>query len=407
MNFSLKIARRYLFSKSSATAINVISGISIFGVSVGAAALLLTLSVFNGFEDLLSRMIGRFNPDLKITAAKGKFFAVDTAQLTQIKSLKGVQVVCEAVEEVAFLEYASGQDFGILKGVDTHFSIVTGIDSTIREGIFEVGGGETTHFAVVGGGIRNRLGVDVESRRLPLSIYMPKRGEVGTLEQPFKKRFATPVGTFVVQQELDDKYVITNLELIREMLDLEQEVTSLEIKLLPDAPNNVANEIQKILGKDIIIKNRYEQDASVLKIVNIEKWMSYAICFLLISLIAFNMVGALWMMVLDKKQDISILRAMGANDKMIRRIFLNEGLLFCFWGFIFGTGVAVILYLVHTRSASGIFTLPEGFMVDRYPIAMRWTDFIVTAATVGIIGLFASLPAASRAVGISGFVRED
>lgn len=407
MNFSLKIARRYLFSKSSATAINVISGISIFGVSVGAAALLLTLSVFNGFEDLLSRMIGRFNPDLKVTAAKGKFFKLDSSQLAQIQSLKGIQSISQTVEEVAFFEYASGQDFGILKGIDTHFAQVTGIDSTIREGIFDVGGGGEIHFAVVGGGIRNRLGIDVETRRLPLSIYMPKRGEVGTLEQPFKKRFAMPVGTFVVQQELDDKYVITNLGLVREMLDLENEVTSLEIKIMPNAPKTLREDIIRLLGGDVIIKNRYEQDASILKIVNIEKWMSYAICFLLITLIAFNMVGALWMMVLDKKQDILILRAMGANDGMVRRIFLNEGLLFCFWGFIFGSIISVSLYLVHTRSSTGIFTLPDGFMVDRYPVAMRWTDFLVTAATVSIIGLLASLPAASRAVRLSSFVREE
>ncbi len=407
MRLSFQIARRYLFGKKTTNAINVISGISILGLSVGAAALLLVLSVFNGFEDLLSAMVGKFNPDLKVMAAKGKFFAVSDTQLLQIRSLPNVQAVSQNIEEVAFFEYGAGQDFGILKGVDSLFQAVVGIDSTIKEGKFTVGGVEDNR-VVSGAGLSNRLGIDVEVA-YPISIFMPRRAAVGALEQPFKKRLAIPNATFSVQQELDDKYVLTNIDLLRELLDLEGEVSALEFRLKDvSTGEKTSREIAEILGKkNVVIKNRYEQDESVLKIVNVEKWMAYAISILLIGLIAFNMVGTLWMMVLEKKNDIGILRAMGAHDHLVRNIFLAKGLWFCILGFGFGSLIAICLYAYHIYSEFGIVRLPPGFMIDRYPISMRWTDFVVTAFTIAGVGLLASLPAAIRAKNISTVIRQE
>jgi lipoprotein-releasing system permease protein len=407
MNLPFKIAQRYLFAKKNTNAINIISGISVLGLALGAAVLVLVLSVFNGFEKLISGMMSNFNPDVKITATKGKTFVTDTLKIKQLRALDGVAYVSETLEETAFFEYAKSQEIGILKGVDENFVKINGIDSTVREGKYQLQEGEN-NYAVLGGGIRNQLGVYENNMMTPLSIYMPKRGEVGILEQPFNKKLAYPAGTFVIQTEFDNQYILTNLALVRDLLGADDEVSALEIKLNPTvSASRTLSEIQNLMGPDFTVKDRYHQDEAFLKLMNMEKWLSYAILCLTLLLVAFNMVGSLWMMVLEKRKDISILKSMGATDTLIRNVFLNEGLLLCGFGLVLGFVLALVAYFLHVYTEGGLVPLPPGFATDRYPVALKGSDFVVVGITVSIIGLLASTPAALRAMKVETSMREE
>ncbi|MEM9820181.1 MAG: FtsX-like permease family protein [Bacteroidota bacterium] len=405
MNLPLNIARRYLFAKKSTNAINIISGISVFGISVGTAALILVLSVFNGFEDLITGLFSNFNPDVKVIPAKGKTFSADSVKIAAIKDIGGVEYVAQSLEEIAFFEYKGTQDFGVLKGVDQNYHAVTRIDSTVREGVYRFKDGQR-QLAVFGVGMRNKLGINIEDYLSTVSVYMPKRKRVAPTSRPFKKRLIYPVGTFVIQQDFDNQYVLCNLDFVRDLLGFKKkEVSSLEIKLSASPPSGTIAAIQQIMGPDFVIMDRYQQDEAFLKLMNLEKWMSYAILSLTLILVAFNMIGALWMIVLDKKKDIAILRAMGAHPSTIRQIFLTEGFLLSFLGMVTGFLLALFLYVV--QKMFGIVPIPPGFVVDAYPISMRFSDFTIVAITVLAIGFVASIPAALRAAQVSALIRED
>ena len=407
MNLPLKIARRYLFAKKSTNAINVITGISVFGLALGAAALVLVLAVFNGFEKLITGMMSNFNPDVKITVTKGKTFVSDTLKINQLRQLNGVEFLSETLEEIAFFEYDKSQAFGTLKGVDQNFHKINHIDTTVREGEYLLID-DKADYAVLGGGMRNQLGVYESSFATPLKVYMPKREETGILGKPFETRFLYPKGSFVIQTEFDNQYVLTNIDFMRELLNAPDEVSAFEIKLKKgiDVKQTLAD-IRLIMGDDFTVKDRYQQDEAFMKVMNIEKWMSYAILGLTILLVAFNMVGALWMIVLEKQKDITILKSMGATEKMIRNIFLNEGLLICLTGLALGFVLAMGLYFYHVYTEGGLVPLPPGFATDRYPVALKLTDFIVVSITVISIGMVASLPAAARAMRVASVTHEE
>ena len=405
MNLPLKIARRYLFAKKSTNAINIISGITIFGISVGTAALVLVLSVFNGFEDLITGLFGAFNPDVKVIPAKGKVFDVDTIKLAEIKNLIGVDIVAQSLEEIAFFEYKGSQDFGIIKGVDQYYHQVTNIDSMIREGKYEFEDG-VRNLAVLGVGMRNKLSVNVNDYLGAMSVYMPKRKEVGPISKPFKQKTIYPGGTFVIQQDFDNQYVLSSLGFVKDLLGYKNKVSAFEIKFKAGADQEgTIQSIQQILGPEFLVKSRYQQDEAFLKLMNIEKWMSFAILSLTLVLVAFNMIGALWMIVLEKKQDIAILKSMGADNTSIRNIFFSEGLLICLVGLVIGFVLAIIFYLAQTYF--GIVPIPAGFVVDAYPISMRLPDFLLVAITVILIGLVASIPPAIRATRVPALIRND
>ena len=405
LNLSLKIARRYLFANKSTNAINLISGISVLGITIGTAALILILSVFNGFEDLLSSLFSTFNPDIKVIAAKGKTFTIEDELMEKVAKTGGVVLVSQTLEEVAFFEYKGSQDFGVVKGVDDYFPQVTGIDSTIREGriVFQDRGSE---FAVVGGGMRNKLGINVEDQFAALAVYMPnKKHRAGSLSKPFKKQYTYPVGTFVNQQDFDNQYVLTSLDFTRSLLNSKNDLSALEIKLDPKAnPQKVAANLRSTLGEAFIVKDRYQQNEAYLKLMNIEKWMSFAILILMMVLIAFNMIGSLWMIVLEKKKDIAILKSMGATEKMIRNIFLLEGILLTLLGIAIGLAIAFILYLLQINY--GIISFPGSFAFEAYPIDMRFFDVMVVLVSVTVIGLLASILPARRAERVSALIRE-
>ncbi|RMF23470.1 MAG: FtsX-like permease family protein [Bacteroidetes bacterium] len=406
MILPLRIAARYLVAKKTTNAINIITGISVLGIAIGTAALVLVLSVFNGFEDLIAGLFSKFNPDVKVAPARGKTFEPDSATLQRLLQLDEVLHLSQTLEEVAFFEYRESQDFGILKGVDSNFARVTGIDSTVVEGVYKLREGRR-YLAVLGAGMRNKLTVNTGDVFEPLKVFMAKRtASAGLGSQPFRKRFCYPVGTFKIQQDFDNQYVLADLEFARDLLGYDREISALEIKLAPgaDVPAAVAA-IQGVVGPDFSVKDRYRQEEAFLKLMNIEKWMSFAILSLMLVLVAFNMIGSLWMIVLEKKKDIAILKSMGADDRLVRRIFLGEGLLLVGAGLLLGFLFAVVLYAI--QKTYGIVPIPEGFVVDAYPISMRPIDFLAVTAVVLTIGLLAALPPALRAQRVPPIIREE
>jgi lipoprotein-releasing system permease protein len=379
LNIPALFARRYLFAKRSTNAINIITGISVLGIAIGTAALILVLSVFNGFEDLLSGLFGYFNPEIKVTPAKGKTWDMDSVALGRIRALKGV---------------------------DISFAKVNGIDSTIREGEYKFADGDR-NFAVLGAGMRNKLSVNVNNPLAAMLIYMPLEKQSAALEKPFKTRIAYPAGTFAIQQEFDNQYILVDLQFARELLgDTSHQVSSLEIKCAKGAKiAAIKQEIQKIMGDGFVLKDRYEQNEAFFKVMKLEKVMGFAIASLMLILMAFNMVGALWMIVLDKQKDISILKGMGADDKTLRNIFLMEGLILTLLGMAIGFVAGIGIY--YGQKTFGWVTIPQGFLVDSYPIALRVSDFLPVIFTVLSIGLIASLAPAYKAARIPSFLREE
>jgi lipoprotein-releasing system permease protein len=407
MNLPLKIARRYLFAKKSTNAINLITGISVLGIAIGTAALILVLSVFNGFEDLIKGLFSNFNPDVKITAVKGKTFVPDSVSLALIRDLQGVEALSVTLEEVAFFEYEGNQDFGILKGVDTFFNQVNGIATTVLEGkyTFSERGKEA---AVLGIGMRSKLKVDVSNPFNSMSVYMPKKQKSGPLDKPFRQQFIIPAGSFIIQQDFDNQYVLSSLEFARSLLAEPKAVSALELRLNPAVPEEeTMRQITGILGEGFAVKNRYQQDEAFFKLMNIEKWMSFAILSLTLLLVAFNMIGSLWMIVLEKKSDIAILKSMGASDGLVRSIFLLEGLFLCGMGMAAGYAAALGLYVLHTNLEYGLISIPQGFMITAYPVSLKALDFILIAFTVMGIGLLASIPPALRAQRVPAIVLEE
>lgn len=408
MNFTFEIAKRYLLGKKSTSAINIITWISVIGMTIGTAALILILSVFNGFESLLAGLYSSFNPDMKIIPIEGKYFEVNADQIKQLKDISGIEQISKTIEEVCLFEYKDIQKAGMIKGVDEVYNSVTSIDSTLRTGTYKLLEGNR-NYGIIGKGLTTNLSINYKDAVTPVSIHMKTRsakGVMGTLGKEFKTIYVYPAGIFSVGSDADVKYMITNFETVNKLLEKQDQVSSLEMKLSDDYnEEEVKASITKVLGDGFDIKNRYEQEESFLKVMNIEKWISFLIVMLTLGIIAFNMVGSLWMMVLEKKKDISILRSMGYETNQIRSVFMMEGMLITGVGIVLGIIIALILYVLQKNF--GLLSIPDGFMINAYPIELKWTDFVVVSITVFIIGWLASILPSYRAGKVSAFVRDE
>lgn len=394
-----------MFAKKSTNAINIISGIAVFGIAVGSGALVLVLSVFNGFEDLITGMYNNFNPDVKILPAKGKTFEPDTISLEKIKSLNGVSYVSEVLEEVALFDHKGNQYLGIIKGVDDQYRMVSNIDVVLREGKYVLKE-EGRNTVVVGLGMRNKLGINIDDPFSPISIYMPKARKGAFDTQPFYRQFIFPRGTFNIQTDFDNTYVISSLGFTRELLRAGNMVSALEIKLNNKADKETTiSEIRNIMGPKFKVKDRDQQEESFFRLMKMEKWLSFAIVGLMMIMIAFNLIGALWMIVLDKKRDIAILKSMGAQNQTIQNIFLGEGFLLCSLGLILGFIGALLLFAI--QKSVGLVAIPGNLIIEAYPISLRFPDFLLVAITVFAIGLVASYLPSSMARKVPAIILEE
>jgi lipoprotein-releasing system permease protein len=404
MRLIFSIAARYLFGKKSTNAINIITWISIIGMSIGTAALILILSVFNGFESLLTGMLSNFNPDIKVTLVEGKYASRDSIDIQKIKQIQGIEHISFTLEETSFFVYKGSQEVGIIKGVDDEFMKVTGLDTSLISGSAQFG--KDIEYGILGSGMNIKLSVNESDGFTPISAYMPTREARGPLAKEFNGLSFYPSGTFSVGSDVDQQYVLVNYEAVNRLLNLENHFSAIEFKLQAKASEKkVMNSLSELLGPGYKVSNRYQQDEGFLKIMNIEKWISYMIACLTLLIIAFNLVGSLWMIVLEKKKDIAILKSMGLTKSGIQKIFLALGLLISFIGLIVGFILGILLYWL--QKDYGIVSIPDGFMIDSYPIEMRGIDFIIVAITVAFIGYFASLLPSIRASKVSAFVRQE
>lgn len=397
MNFLF--AWRYFKAKKTTNAINVISWISIVAIVIGTASLILVLSVFNGFEGLVKSLYSSFYPDLKVSPVSGKQITLTAEQLQKLRSLKGVKSISLVVEEKALLKNGDYQSIVNLKGVDENFTTVTGVQNHIVKGDFNTGTANDA-LLVLGAGIENAVDVQTDRNLVPLTIYLPRKGEV-SLSDPFKSLSVDTIntsGTFLIQQDFDNKYAITNLAFVKNMLGMDADTYGgAEIAIRPGVTvDDVQQEVKSFLGKDYLIQNRFEQNVGLYSVMQVEKWMIYAILSLILVVAAFNMIGALTMLVLEKKQDISVLHALGADRSFIQKIFLNSGVLLA----IIGGGAGMLLAFLIGKAQTKFHLIPlEGntFMVDYFPVKMVLSDFLLVGFTVLVIALLASWIPARKA----------
>ncbi len=399
----LPVSRRYLFGKKSTNAINIISGISVLGISIGTAALVLVMSVLNGFEDLIKGLISSFNPDFKITLTEGKTFENKTDVYSQLLHIPYVNAVIPYLEETSMLEYKEVTDFATLKGVDSNYIQFSGLHEKMEEGKFELKN-ELGYTAVAGLGIRNKLAISIDDPFAFLTAYMPDQN--GSAFRPFKKRALSPVGVFSIQHDYDSKYVFVDLHFMQDLLGKENQISGYEVRLSDyNKKKEVEKAISLIMGANFKTQDRYQQDAAFYKLMKLEKWISYAILSFVLILVAFNIEGALWMIVLDKKKDIMVMKAMGMKNNSVRKIFLHTGMWIVGLGICSGFAIAILFYFLQQQF--GIVPIPEGFLVDRYPIDMRWFDFIVVTLTVLAIGYIASYFPARKAALLDEQIRYE
>jgi lipoprotein-releasing system permease protein len=391
VKLSLYIAKRYLFAKKSRNAINVISSISVAGVTVGTMALIIVLSVFNGLESLVRSIFNTFDPDLKITPVEGKTFIPDITSLSLLSNINGVACYSLCVEENALLRYGEKQYVATIKGVDENYAQVTGIDSSMWDGGFVLRSEQGRPYAVPGIGIANYLGMRVNFIT-PLNIYVPKRtgGTDLNPEDAFIRNYILLSGIYQVEQEYDSKYVFIPIDFARELLEYKSEVSSLEIKFKPDAKESaVQKDVVRLFGKGFIVQNKYEQQEIFYKVMKSERIAIFFILTLILIIASFSIIGSLTMLIIEKERDIGILKSLGADNTLIRKIFIFEGWLIsiigAFAGILLGFAVCWI------QQKYGIVRLQsDSLIVNAYPVVMKIKDFIIVPVTVLLIGFWAA-----------------
>jgi lipoprotein-releasing system permease protein len=390
VRLSVYIAKRYLLAKKSRNAINVISAVSVAGVAVGTMALVIVLSVFNGLETMVRSIFNTFDPDIRITAAEGKTFEPDSAQLKLLARLDGVSCYSLTLEENALLKYGDKQYIATVKGVDDNYSMVSEIDSTMWEGEFTLMSDKGRPFAVPGVGVAQYLGIRVNFVT-PLSIYVPrKEGSASDAENAFNRKFIFPSGIFQIEKDYDSKYVYLPLEFTRELTENDNAATSIEVKFKNNADErSVQKAIKKIFGKDFQVQNRYEQQEIFYKVMKSERLAIFFILTLILIIASFNIIGSLTMLIIEKERDIEILKSLGAANDLIRKIFIFEGWLIS----IIGAAAGIILGFIicWIQQTFGIVRLQsETLIMNAYPVVMKVKDFIIVPATVLIIGYWAA-----------------
>jgi lipoprotein-releasing system permease protein len=393
MNLPLHIARRYMISRKSHNIINVISGISVMGITVGTMALIVVLSVFNGFESIVSSLYNSFNPDLELTIVKGKTFTLEDVQSDKIAQLPGVLHMTEVVEENALMKNGNRQYIGRMKGVSHTFNLMTGIDSAIIDGDYILERGDQA-CGVFGAGVSYHLGVVPNLVDDPVEIFVPSRSAdfKPSLEQPFNSGKVAPSGVFSIQQDFDVSIVLVPIWFARSLLEYSDELTALEIGLGKDADvEQVKERIRQIVGSDFSVKDRYEQEELLYKIMNSEKWIIFLILAFILMIATFNVIGSLSMLIIDKQKDIAVLHSMGASYALIRRIFLFEGMLISLTGALSGLILGGVLSWL--QQEFGLLKLGQGngaFIIDTYPVVVKGVDFVIVFLTVFVIAYLAA-----------------
>lgn len=387
MNLSFFIAKRYLISKKSHNAINIISGISVLGICIGTMALIIVLSAFNGLSDLVQSLYNSFDPDLEITLKEGKTFDPAAPELQSLKKIPGVVYFTEVVEGNALLKFNEKQCVATIKGVGEAFEKMSGFDTLMKQGNFNLARNQV----VMGQGVGYILQTGPGDLFTPISVYAPKRGSVNSLnpEDGLNELKVYPSGLFGINDEFDYKYVLMSLQKAQELLDFKNEISSVELGL--DHKMNLAaiqKQVDAALGDRFVVKNREQQNVLLYKTLRSEKLWTFIILVFILIVATFNVIGSLTMLIIEKKKDIRILSDMGADIRLIRRIFLMEGLMITVIGAI--SGILLGLLVCWLQMHFSLIKLSDGYVVDAYPISFRAFDFMAVSAIVLLIGFFAA-----------------
>jgi len=388
------IARRYLISKKSVNVINIISGVSVAGVTVGTFALVVILSVFNGLDFSIKSLFSTFDPDIKITnTVKGKSFELESINIDKIKHIAGISTVTPVVEEDAFLMYGNQQYFATIKGVPTNYNEISRLDtSSITSGRFLLEANQVP-YALVGQGVAYYLSVGL-SFTDPIHIYTLKKGTKGspTLDNTFNHSTIYASGLFQNQQEIDSKYVLVPIGFAKELFQMEDRVSAIEVGLTAGTSEDVVKkEISSLLGNDFVVKTQFEQHELFYRVMQSEKWAIFFILAFILVIASFNILGSLSMLIIDKKADIAILQSMGANQKLIKTIFLFEGWMISLAGAVFGLILGVLICWVQIKF--GILKIPGNdgsFIFSVYPVQVRIGDLLAIFLLVTGIGFLAA-----------------
>jgi len=390
-------AWRYFKAKKSTNAINIIAWISIVAIVVGTAALILVLSVFNGFEGLVKSLYSSFYTDVKVSPATGKYMIVTADQLEKMKGIKGIKNFSLVAEEKALIQNGDYQSVVYVKGVDENYRYTSGVaKNLLGDAEYDIGN-DSLPKIILGAGVEGALGVVADRNIFTLSIYLPRRNNSEQLD-PLENISSDTIrssAAFMIQQDFDNKYAITNIDFIKRALKLSpDEYSGLEIALTdPSTTASIKKELRKIFGDAYLVQNRYEQNRSLYSIMNAERWVIYGVLCLILVVAAFNMIGALTMLVLEKQKDISVLHALGGNKGFIQRIFLSEGMLLAIVGG--GIGMLLAFMIAWLQIKFHLIPLTGGsFLIDYFPVKLRLFDFLLVGATVFVVAFIASwLPA--------------
>lgn len=385
------IAKRYLFAKKSRNAINIISAVSVAGVAVGTMALIIVLSVFNGLETMVSAIFNTFDPDIKITAAEGKTFIADTLHLKLLANVEGLSCYSLTIEENALLKYGDRQSIATIKGVDDNYTMVSNIDSSMWEGDFILKSDKGRPYAIPGVGVAQNLGIRINFLT-PLNIIFPRKTGSTNInaETGLNQKFLSPSGIFEVEKEYDSRYVYVPIEVARELTEMEDGVSAIEVKFTKQAdPHVVQKKIAAIFGEGYIVQNRFEQQEIFYKVMRSERLAIFFILTLILIIASFNIIGSLTMLIIEKERDIEILKSLGADNNLIRMIFIFEGWLISIIGAF--AGIILGFVICWLQQTFGFVKLQsESLIMDSYPVVMKIKDFIVVPGTVLLIGYWAA-----------------
>ncbi|MFT4022548.1 MAG: FtsX-like permease family protein [Flavihumibacter sp.] len=399
---NLLFAWRYFRSKKTTNAINIIAWVSVVAVLVGTASLIVVLSVFNGFEDLVKSLYATYYTDLKVVPAEGKVLQLTAAQRRQLAATPGVRAFSLVTEEKALMKNGDAQAIVYLKGVDSAYTTVSTIDKAVKSGSYDLGDADKP-LAMLGVGVENILRLYSDREILPLTVYIPRRGAGVDLADPMQSLRAENIytaGSLAIQQEFDNQYVITNLAFMKRLMDLSpDEFSAVEVAIgKPDEAPKMQQQLQRLLGNRYKVLTRFEQNQSLYSVMQLEKWVIYCLLSLILVVAAFTMIGSLTMLVLEKQKDIQVLKALGASKKRIQSIFISEGFLLAGVGALSGCLLALLIGWAQIRYKL-IKLQGESFVIDHYPVKFMARDFLLVLTTVVLVAFLAAWIPARKAAG--------
>lgn len=389
MNFPFFIAKRYLFSRHTTNAVNILTGISLLGVAVGAAAMIVVLSGFNGLENLIRGFYNTFDPDLKAELVVGKTFKIDSTKINKIHALEPVNACSFILEEKALFRFQNKEFIATLKGVDENYLNVTHFEKGLVAGEFFPPGTDE-NLGILGMGVAYHLGISKINYQTAIELYVPRSdASITNPNNAISNYSFFPVGLFSVQPEFDVKYTIVPIDFARSLTNQPNKASSIEIDLDSLAEvDEVKQEIQAILGENFNVLNRNEQQKEVFKVLQSEGFMTYLVLAFIVMIASFGILGSNTMLVIDKREDIKTLWHMGANEKLIKRIFFTEGIITSLLGGLSGITLGVLIVLAQQQW--GLVSIGENYIVDAYPVTLKIDDLILVLSTVVILGLVSS-----------------